>query len=304
MGSRGRIGNLRKENGSQKSEVRSRRSEVRGQKSEVRSQKSEVRSQKTEVRRQKSEVRGRKSEEDRLSDIYFVRHAQAGSRDNYDVLSDLGQQQARLLGEHLTAQGIELGAVFSGGMRRQRETAEIACDAIVRAGLAAPRLTVDERWNEFSLISVYRAIAKRMKQDDADFARDIAEMQQAIARDPHTTGGAVGRCDQAVIRAWMSNRYPDYEGEAWSSFQTRIQGCASDLSSNHHAEEAIAIFTSATPIAIIAGAALGLTDEKLLSILGVIYNTSVSVMRVRAGALRLFTFNATPHLNAANRTFR
>jgi broad specificity phosphatase PhoE len=239
-----------------------------------------------------------------LSDIYFVRHAQAGSRVNYDVLSDLGRQQARLLGEHLTAHGIELGAVYSGGMRRQRETAEIACDAIVRAGLTAPQLTMDERWNEFSLISVYRAIAKRMKQDDAGFARDIAEMQQAIARDPHTTRGAVGRCDQAVIRAWMHNRYPDYEGEAWSSFRKRIHGCASDLSSNHGSEKAIAIFTSATPIAIIAGATLGLTDEKLLSILGVIYNTSVSVMKARNGELRLFTFNATPHLSASQRTFR
>ena len=53
-----------------------------------------------------------------------------------------------------------------------------------------------------------------------------------------------------------------------------------------------------------SGAALGLTDEKLLSILGVIYNTSLSVMRARDGELRLFTFNATPHLSGAQRTFR
>jgi broad specificity phosphatase PhoE len=143
-----------------------------------------------------------------------------------------------------------------------------------------------------------------MKNEDADFARDIAEMQQAIVRDPHTTGGAVGRCDRAVIRAWMDNRYPDYDGELWSTFRARINECSTDICSNHHTEKAIAIFTSATPIAIIAGATLGLTDEKLLSILGVIYNTSLSVMRVRNGDLRLFTFNATPHLTGSQRTFR
>lgn len=239
-----------------------------------------------------------------MSYIYLIRHAQAGSRDNYDVLSETGQQQARLLGENLLAQGVELGAVYSGGMRRQRETAQMACDVLTRAGLAAPEVITDERWNEFSLISVYRAIAKRMMKDDADFARDIEEMQQAISRDPHTTGGAVGRCDQAVIRAWMENRYSDYAGEAWSSFRSRIQTCAGDISSNHHAEKAIAVFTSATPIAITAGAALGLSDEKLLSILGVIYNTSVSVMRARNGELRLFSFNATPHLSISQRTLR
>ena len=238
-----------------------------------------------------------------MTDIYLIRHAQAGSRDNYDVLSELGAEQSRRLGEFLAAQRIGFSAVYAGGMRRQRETAQIACGAIAQAGLQAPDVITDERWNEFSLISVYRAIAKRMMKDDEGFAADIREMQQAIARDPHTTGGAVGRCDQAVIRAWINNRYPDYEGEAWSSFRNRIEACAGSLCSNGQ-EKAIAIFTSATPIAITAGAALGLTDEKLLSLLGVIYNTSVSIMRPRNGELRLFTFNATPHLDASIRTFR
>lgn len=239
-----------------------------------------------------------------MTEIYLIRHAQAGSRDNYDLLSELGQHQARLLGEHLSEQGVELTAAYAGGMRRQRETAEIACAALARSGGGSIEVFTDDRWNEFSLISVYRAIAKRMMADDDDFARDIKEMQQAIARDPHTTGGAVGRCDQAVIRAWMENRYPEYQGESWSSFRERINACSADLRSNHSGSKAIAIFTSATPIAIIAGAALGLADEKLLSILGVIYNTSVSVLKSRNGEMRLFTFNATPHLDVSNRTFR
>lgn len=239
-----------------------------------------------------------------MSYIYFIRHAQAGSRDNYDVLSELGRQQSRLLGEHLLAQGVELGAVVAGEMRRQRETAEIACEVLARSGLSVPDITIDERWNEFSLISVYRRVAKLMMKEDAGFASDIAEMQQAIARDPHVTGGAVGRCDQAVIRAWMENRYPDRENESWSSFRARISGCAERLASNKNGEKAIAIFTSATPIAIMAGASLGLTDDKLRSVLGVIYNTSMSMMRARSGELRLFTFNATPHLSGPLRTFR
>src|SRR5436853_245812 len=142
-----------------------------------------------------------------MSYIYFIRHAQAGSRDNYDVLSELGREQARLLGEHFVAQGIELAAAYSGTMRRQRETAEISCAAFARASLPVPDVVTDARWDEFSLISVYRAIARRMMKDDPTFARDIREMQEAIGRDPHITGGAVGRCDQAVIRAWMEHRY-------------------------------------------------------------------------------------------------
>ena len=122
-------------------------------------------------------------------------------------------------------------------------------------------------------------------------------MQDAIRRDPHTTGGATGRCDGAVIRAWMEARYQDYKGESWSAFRERIQACGLRLS-NGDSNKAIAVFTSATPVAILAAAALELSDEKLLSILGVIYNSGITVLRSRGDDLRLFTFNGTPHLDA------
>jgi broad specificity phosphatase PhoE len=239
----------------------------------------------------------------RLSYTYLIRHGQAGARDNYDVLSELGQQQARLLGEHLANQQINFSAIYSGTLQRQRRTAELACEAIARAGLPVPDLITDNRWDEFSLLSVYKAIARRMMEEDEQFAIDVREMQEAIRRDPHTTSGATGRCDAAVIKAWMEHRYPDYGGETWSSFRDRIHSC-SDVLSNHDSEKAIAVFTSATPIAILSSLALGLNDEKLVSLLGVIYNTSVSVLRARGDQLRLFTFNSTPHLDSSNRTFR
>jgi len=238
-----------------------------------------------------------------LSFLYFIRHAQAGSRDNYDVLSPMGQEQARLLGKHFVEQEIELSAVITGGMQRQQHTAEIVRDALVGSGKCAPDVTTDERWNEFSLLSVYRAIAHRMIEESAEFASDYKEMQEALRRDPHTVGGATGRCDFAVVSAWMTNRYPDYEGETWSAFRSRIQSCACELPGNRQ-EKSIAVFTSATPIAIVAGVALGLTDEKLLSILGVLYNTGITVLRARGEELRMLTLNSTPHLPQQMRTFR
>ena len=56
--------------------------------------------------------------------LYLVRHGQAGTRENYDSLSPLGRQQARLLGEHLRSQGITFEAIYSGALKRQRATAE------------------------------------------------------------------------------------------------------------------------------------------------------------------------------------
>ena len=235
--------------------------------------------------------------------IYLIRHAQAGTRENYDVLSDLGRKQAQLLGRHFVREGIEPGAIYSGSMERQRLTAEITRETIAAAGLDAPNVTTDERWNEFSLINVYRAIARRLRQDDSQFARDLEEMQEAIRRDPHSTGGATGRCDATVIRAWMENRYSEYEGESWVSFKNRIECVGGELF-DHPRDKSVAVFTSATPVAVLAARALGLSSEKLRSILGVIYNSSITVVRAREDDLRLFSFNGTPHLEPAVRTFR
>ena len=237
-----------------------------------------------------------------MSFIYLIRHGQAGTRDNYDTLSELGQAQARLLGEHFASQNLEFAAVITGSLNRQRLTAELACEAMARAGVKTPAVITDERWNEFSLLSVYKAIARRLMREDEHFARDVAEMQEAIRRDPHTTAGATGRCDQAVIRAWMENRFPELDVvESWELFRARIHSCADTF--NGH-EPAVAVFTSATPIAIHAGSALGLTNEKLISILGVIYNTSVSLLRAKNDEVRLFTFNSVAHLDPGNRTLR
>jgi broad specificity phosphatase PhoE len=237
-----------------------------------------------------------------LSFIYLIRHGQAGTRDNYDTLSEVGEEQARLLGEHFASQRVEFAAVLSGSLNRQRRTAELACGAMARAGAKVPDALTDERWNEFSLLSVYKAIARRLMKDDEQFARDVVEMQEAIRRDPRTTAGATGRCDQAVIRAWMENRFPQLDvEESWERFRARIHSCAASF--NGH-QQAVAVFTSATPIAIHAAAALGLTDEKLISILGVIYNTSVTVLRLKNDEMRLFTFNSVAHLDPSNRTLR
>jgi broad specificity phosphatase PhoE len=101
----------------------------------------------------------------------------------------------------------------------------------------------------------------------------------------------------------MGGRYDDYKGESWSAFRERIHACGARLADSG-TNSAIAVFTSATPVAILAAATLGLSDEKLLSILGVIYNSGITVLRWREDDLRLFQFNSTPHLGASQRTLR
>ncbi|HJV74342.1 MAG TPA: phosphoglycerate mutase family protein, partial [Noviherbaspirillum sp.] len=58
-----------------------------------------------------------------MGQIYLVRHGQAsfGSA-NYDQLSELGLEQARLLGEWFANSRQQFHRVVTGDMRRHRQT--------------------------------------------------------------------------------------------------------------------------------------------------------------------------------------
>jgi broad specificity phosphatase PhoE len=234
----------------------------------------------------------------------LIRHGQAGPRDNYDQLSELGQLQARLLGEYLVAQKIELTAIYAGALNRQQQTARIASEQIAESNQSAPEIIVEEKWNEFSLATVYRGLASRLIAESVGFACDYEEMQAALMADPHTTRGAAGRCDRAVIEAWMQNRYPDYDGESWPDFRARVQSNLDRLA-KHDSNDNIMIHTSATPIAIWVGTALGLPHEKILRLMAVLYNSSLTTIKIREEELLLLNFNMTPHLTDSSLiTFR
>ena len=83
-----------------------------------------------------------------VSEIYLLRHGQASfGAEDYDRLSEAGETQARLLGEHLAELGMEFDAIFSGAMRRQRDTARILLEGM---GHSNPEgFEIMDHFNEF-----------------------------------------------------------------------------------------------------------------------------------------------------------
>lgn len=233
-----------------------------------------------------------------MSTVYLVRHGQAGTRDAYDSLSELGLRQARLLGEYFASQNLKLKAVTAGSLRRQQQTARAA---------GFNEIQTDADWDEFDLSRVYREIAPQLCEDDAEFAREYAAMKDRIRASAGAAEASVHRqwqpCDVKVVQAWMSGRYPE-EGEGWEQFRGRIAACfdkIKQLPDDWH----VAIFTSATPIGIWAALAMDIFDQRSLRLAGVVHNTAYTVFRARESMLRLFAFNATPHLaDPALRTHR
>ena len=242
-----------------------------------------------------------------MSTVYLVRHGQAGTRDAYDSLSDLGKQQARLLGEHFLSQGVRFAAAYAGALSRQQQTAEGIRQAYVQNSVAFPEIQVDSGWDEFDLARVYREIAPQLSAEDPEFRREYSDMQEQVRISNGTHAARIHRkwlpCDTKVVDAWIRGRFA-YGGETWHQFRERVASCRLKKRGTQQREN-ILVVTSATPVAIWMGLSLEISDERLMHLAGVLYNTSYSILRLREGQLRLFTFNAIPHLAAAGlRTHR
>lgn len=242
-----------------------------------------------------------------MSNIYLVRHGQAGTREAYDSLSDLGQQQARLLGEYFLAQQFEFTVVYSGAMQRQRQTAAAVKSVYDQARVSFPMVTVDDQWNEFDLTDIYRELGPKLSEIDEEFRAEYEEMRREIKQNVGVTDAKVHRqwrpCDTKMVDAWISGAL-SYGGETWKQFQDRVRGCLSKVKSLPPRANVL-VSTSATPTGLLTGLALGVTDAHVRQLAGVLYNSSYTSLRLRDDRLQLFQFNAVPHLTTPElRTFR
>lgn len=238
-----------------------------------------------------------------MSSLYLIRHGQAGTRGHYDELSDLGHAQARLLGQYLAAQKVQFKAFLAGGLNRQRQTAEEVWRAYREAEVAVPDIVSEPQWNEFDLTAVFTEYAPLLSAADPGFKQDYQELLRKLEDQDSPLHHAWTDCDTQVMRAWMEGRFPS-RTESWTAFGERVLGCRASLGA-YQPGDVVAIFTSATPIAIWVAATLGVSDANILRLAGVMYNSAVTTFRLRDDDVTLFSFNGVPHLTEPRvRTFR
>lgn len=244
-----------------------------------------------------------------MSRVYLVRHGQAGTRTTYDALSETGRQQARLLGGHFADSGVKFARVYTGGLARQQQTAQEVMTVFRARNLEFPAPIVDAGWNEFDLDHVYRQLAPVLCEEDEAFRREFeimkAELQTAGEKHDAEIHRRWTPADLKIVQAWIQG-HPRYSGETWLEFHARICSRRPEIAtcSEPADDHNIAVFTSATPIGIWAALGMDIEDHRAMRLAGVLYNASITVIRIRDNQLRLHMFNAVPHLTVGMCTYR
>ena len=209
--------------------------------------------------------------------LLLVRHGQAslGTAD-YDQLSDLGRRQAQVTGARLAAADLAVDRVVSGGLTRQRETAQAVLAALGRPG---SELQIDERLDEYDHVGV--------------MARHTAEITFETATASGEAGRALQSTLEEAIGRWISGE-TGYQ-ETHDAFIGRVLDAVRELTAAPGGTIAV---TSGGVIAAVCVRALGLPVERWPGLARLLVNASITkVISGQTGA-HLVTFNDHAHLES------
>lgn len=214
-----------------------------------------------------------------MSVLLLVRHGQASfGAANYDALSEIGHEQARVLGRALRDRGVTPSMVVRGAMVRHRETAEGLLEGL---GADVP-VEVDDGWDEFDFHHVID-----VSPDTASLLAELpqAEDQRALFQQVFETATA----------RWTGGEHDDGYHESFPAFRTRVTEAlarAGDLD----AEGPVVVVSSGGPIAIAAAHLLDLDAVAWAKLNKMAVNTAVTKVISGRRGLTLSSYNEQSHL--------
>jgi len=203
--------------------------------------------------------------------LLLLRHGQGsmGTAD-YDRLSELGCEQARLAGARLARAGLSSNQVWCGALARQQETARLV---LAELGRPPGDLRTDVRLDEYDPAGV---LGTSDPFATATTAKSRRAVQEAL--------------DEALSR-WIQGGtgYP----EPHRDFTARVQAAVATLAARPGTTLAV---TSAGVIAVACAQLTGLPAERWPALARVTVNASITKLITGSTGTNLLTFNDHAHL--------
>jgi broad specificity phosphatase PhoE len=213
--------------------------------------------------------------------ILLVRHAQAsfGSAD-YDVLSEVGAEQTRLLAAALARRELNVTRISCGSARRQLDT---AAEYARQAGI---EIEVDERWNEYETdqVLMHHGGAPAGLDGVGPEGREITSREFQAVLD-------------TALEEWAASGEGTPASQSWPTFLESRNGALEDLAAGLGSGETGVVFTSGGVIAAICARLLGDRAELFPRLNRVLVNSGITKLAVGRAGTSLITFNEHAHID-------
>ncbi|HEX2086852.1 MAG TPA: histidine phosphatase family protein [Solirubrobacteraceae bacterium] len=240
-----------------------------------------------------------------MPSILLVRHAQASfGSEHYDVLSDHGAEQVRVLAADLERRGVRIDEVISGDLARQRDTAQPIAEA------AGVELAIDARWNEYAtadILAHHSDSDLREERQPRDATPPVSSRQPRDAtpagpsRQPRdATPPVSSREFQAVLERalheWIGAGAGGPADEPWPAFARRVEAALRELADRLGSGRTALVSTSGGPLAAACVTLLDLDPHAFVAFNRVTVNTGITKVVSGRGGTTLVSFNEHAHL--------
>ena len=230
-----------------------------------------------------------------MGSLALVRHGQASFfADNYDQLSPLGEQQARLLGEYWLKRGVRFDEVYTGPRARQIETAALAGEAFARAGIEWPEPKMIPELDEHHVDRMMKATIRQIIEEYPHIGGLVADYK--VAQEPRDKHRTFQLMFEQVVGLWVTGKIGAEGFESWAEFRERVRGGMKQIVDGERRGRTVAAFSSVGAITVCMQAALDCSDSKALDLGWRVRNASVTEFVFSGNRVTLEGFNALPHL--------
>ncbi|WP_104524451.1 histidine phosphatase family protein [Blastococcus atacamensis] len=207
--------------------------------------------------------------------ICLVRHGQASfGADDYDVLSDLGREQSRCVGEELRRRELRNPLVVSGSLLRQRDTAALLADAAGFATPGPPDARLDE-YDHVGLLERYPGAA------DAEESGS-RQVQQLL---------------DGALRSWIAAG----DADGWPAFSSGAVAAVQDLAADLDKGRDAVVVSSGGVIAAVVASLLGAPADAVVALNRAAVNVGVTSVLAGSTGLTLLAFNDHAHVTGPRR---
>ena len=239
-----------------------------------------------------------------MSRLFLIRHGQASFlSDNYDQLSDTGENQAQALGEQLTADNIVFDAVFSGDLVRQVGTAEIVSNVYQDKKLRFPLIKREVGLNEYPAEEIMTTLGKYLIDNDTN-ASDLFKKCND-AEDESDRHKYFQKLFELILEVWVNGDYEDVGlSSTWEIWSNQVRETLMKIMENSGKGKLIAVFTSGGPIGVSVQTALSAPEIKAAELNWRIYNCSVTKYTFNKSRFSLDQFNDVSYLPKDLLTYR
>jgi broad specificity phosphatase PhoE len=228
-----------------------------------------------------------------MTRLHLIRHGRAtAAEERYDQLHTQGEQQARLLGEHLARTGRGWDSVYVGPLVRQRETYRLMREAASALGARWPEPIVLDGLAE----GPFEALMKNFVRPRLSHDPIVQALAQQIRAQetPEALANALRGLFVHMEELWRSGEVTADDLETAADFEARVLAALEVIRASEGIGREVAAITSSGVIRHLLRHA-GLDMEAGGGV--PVFNTSVSVLELGLTRVRVSVHNLTEHLS-------